>query len=95
MLSGIDANALMTSPTLRVLLVGEGDFSFAVAFATIHTFCEITATELRSEAETVKRYPHAAQNIQTLRLLHVRVLFGVDARDLSPLQVCCVTQQTT
>ena len=73
----------------RILLVGEGNFSFAVALlqhppAPLDHLppANITATALDTEEECHTKYPDAAQNIRVLREKGAQVLFGVDATKL-------------
>lgn len=73
----------------RILLIGEGNFSFAVALlqhppAPLEHLppANITATALDTEEECHTKYPDAEQNIRVLREKGARVLFGVDATKL-------------
>jgi 25S rRNA (uracil2634-N3)-methyltransferase len=73
----------------RILLIGEGNFSFAVALlqhppAPLDYLppANITATALDTEEECHTKYPDAEQNIRVLREKGTRVLFGVDATRL-------------
>ena len=52
--------------TDSVLLVGEGDFSFALALKTALHVRRITATSFDDEAELASKYPQAAANIEAL-----------------------------
>ncbi|KFH44922.1 hypothetical protein ACRE_042510 [Hapsidospora chrysogenum ATCC 11550] len=48
----------------RILLVGEGDLSFAASLVRHHGCTNVVATVLeKSEAELLDKYPHAADNI--------------------------------
>jgi 25S rRNA (uracil2634-N3)-methyltransferase len=73
----------------RILLIGEGDFSFAVALlqhppAPLDHLspANITATALDTEKECHTKYPDAEQNVRVLREKGTQVLFGVDATRL-------------
>jgi len=76
-------------PTDRILLVGEGNFSFARALV-----CDppeqlaslppsnITATAYDTEDECYAKYPEAKKIVETLREKGVQVMFRVDATQL-------------
>jgi 25S rRNA (uracil2634-N3)-methyltransferase len=72
----------------RILLIGEGNFSFAVALLQPLAPLEhlpaanITATALDTEKECHAKYPDAAENVRVLRETGAQVLFGVDATKL-------------
>ena len=73
----------------RILLIGEGNFSFAVALlqhppAPLEHLpaANITATALDTEDECHTKYPDAEQNVRLLREKGAQVLFGVDATRL-------------
>jgi 25S rRNA (uracil2634-N3)-methyltransferase len=73
----------------KILLVGEGNFSFAVALlqhppAQLDHFppANIIATAFDTEEECYTKYPDAEQNIRVLREKGAQVLFGVDATRL-------------
>ncbi|KZT72972.1 hypothetical protein DAEQUDRAFT_663651 [Daedalea quercina L-15889] len=76
-------------PTDRILLIGEGNFSFARALIfnppTSLEFLppgNITATAYDSEDECYSKYPDAPENVDALRKKGVQVLFCVDATRL-------------
>ena len=76
-------------PTDRVLLIGEGNFSFARALAfhppSLLEYLppsNITATAYDSEEECYAKYPEAEGIVNTLRQKGVHVLFNVDATKL-------------
>lgn len=76
-------------PTDTILLIGEGNFSFARAL-----LCEpplsvqhlppanVVATAYDSEEECYIKYPEAEQIVQELRAKGARIVFGVDAKKL-------------
>lgn len=73
----------------KILLVGEGNFSFAVALlqhppAPLDHLppANIVATAFDTEEECYAKYPDAEQNVCMLRESDVQVLFGVDATRL-------------
>ncbi|XP_012325979.2 ferredoxin-fold anticodon-binding domain-containing protein 1 isoform X1 [Aotus nancymaae] len=67
----------------RLLLVGEGNFSFAAALSeTLDQRTRLTATCLQLPAE-LDRDPVARENLQCLRERGIDVRFGVDCTQLS------------
>jgi 25S rRNA (uracil2634-N3)-methyltransferase len=73
----------------NILLVGEGNLSFAVALlqhppAPLDHLppANVTATAFDTEDECYAKYPDAEQNVRVLREKGARVLFGVDATRL-------------
>ncbi|KAG8921805.1 hypothetical protein FRC00_008214 [Tulasnella sp. 408] len=69
----------------RILLVGEGNFSFTLSLVKTHKIpsYNILATTLDSEADCYAKYPNdASEIVSDLRSLGVRVVFGVDATRL-------------
>jgi len=67
----------------RILLIGEGDFSFARSIVEHHGCCEVTATCLDSEEELCRKYhPQGEENAQYLVKEGQAVLYGVDATKL-------------
>ena len=73
--------------TDTILLVGEGNFSFAAALFK-HPALEhlpssnITATAYDTEEDCINKYPDAKENIDFLKERGAQVLFGVDATAL-------------
>ncbi|KAH7103767.1 hypothetical protein BKA62DRAFT_784672 [Auriculariales sp. MPI-PUGE-AT-0066] len=75
------------SATDRVLLVGEGDFSFALALVSDSALAivpeNVIATTLDNEDLLREKYPETVgKNIEALRHRGVQVLCGVDATKL-------------
>jgi 25S rRNA (uracil2634-N3)-methyltransferase len=66
-------------PTDRVLLLGEGDFSFSRSLVRHHGIHHLTATSYDSEASVVEKYPQVRENVGFLRSQGVVVAHGVDA----------------
>ncbi|RDX51927.1 hypothetical protein OH76DRAFT_1346144 [Lentinus brumalis] len=76
-------------PTDRILLIGEGNFSFARALVSspppsleFLPPSNVTATAYDTEEECCSKYPEAVEIIAELRAKGVQVLFGVDATKL-------------
>ncbi|EGS20753.1 uncharacterized protein CTHT_0025890 [Thermochaetoides thermophila DSM 1495] len=71
-------------PSDTILLVGEGDLSFAASLVTHHKCTNVTATVLEKDlAELSAKYPHVAQNISVIESSpQCRVMYGVNARKL-------------
>ncbi|CAI9756791.1 unnamed protein product [Fraxinus pennsylvanica] len=68
----------------RILLVGEGDFSFSASLAmAFGSAPNIIATSLDSEDFLKKNYTHAMSNIQKLRNRESKVMHGIDATKIS------------
>lgn len=80
--------------TDTILLIGEGNFSFALALARPSTYRtelahlahlppkNITATAYDSEKDCYSKYPEGKEIVASLRELGVEVLFAVDATKL-------------
>ncbi|OCB87100.1 hypothetical protein A7U60_g5835 [Sanghuangporus baumii] len=74
-------------PTDTILLIGEGNFSFARALLS-HSSLQylppnnVTATSYDSEETCYNKYPDARQIVEDLRRRGVEVLFSVDATAL-------------
>ena len=79
-----DAARLPCSAADRVLLVGEGDLSFALALArALGTGANLVATTYDAEAELREMYaPWVARTLRDLRGLGAAALHGVDATRL-------------
>lgn len=76
--------AIPYSDTDIILLVGEGNFSFAASLATLLGSGElITASSYDSKEEVIRKYPDAEGHISTLTDLGGSVLFDIDATRLS------------
>jgi len=54
-------------PSSRILLLGEGDFSFAASLVRHYRVRHLTATSLDSEAELLEKYPQASGNVAMVR----------------------------
>ncbi|MCJ1353545.1 MAG: hypothetical protein MMC33_003531 [Icmadophila ericetorum] len=68
----------------RILLVGEGDFSFATSLLKTHTFTSLLATSFDILPTLTAKYPQGASNLESLTAAApaVQVLHGVDATKL-------------
>ena len=72
------------NPTDRILLLGEGDFSFAKSLVQHHRCDKIWASCLDTKTQLfAKYYPQAEQNIQYLESENQNVLYSIDATNLS------------
>lgn len=69
-------------PHDRILLVGEGDLSFARALHANHRCRHILPTTFDTRADVLSKYPQAAEAIAYLEGEGVRVQYGVDATRL-------------
>ncbi|KAF7188985.1 25S rRNA (uridine-N(3))-methyltransferase [Pseudocercospora fuligena] len=70
-------------PEDRILLVGEGDFSFAKSIVEEHGCCDITATSYDSKEVLYQKYdPQAKEHVSYLEEEGQTVLCGVDATKL-------------
>ncbi|MCJ1386874.1 hypothetical protein MMC17_010002 [Xylographa soralifera] len=69
-------------PNDRILLIGEGDFSFAHSLHLHHACTALTATTLETRTNLLAKYPQAAAHIRTLELAAQKVLFSIDATKL-------------
>ncbi|EGO05290.1 hypothetical protein SERLA73DRAFT_174370 [Serpula lacrymans var. lacrymans S7.3] len=79
-------------PTDKILLIGEGNFSFARALlvdppSSLEHLVprNITATAYDSEEECYAKYPEAKEIVETLRDKGVETLFGIDATKLEKI----------
>ncbi|KAL9029890.1 MAG: hypothetical protein Q9196_001914 [Gyalolechia fulgens] len=77
------------NPTHRILLVGEGDFSFTRSLFTHHNCQSLIATCYDSAATLAEKYPQSAEYIRDLEdsarqgeLTELNIIHGVDATKL-------------
>ncbi|KAI8919695.1 hypothetical protein BC831DRAFT_391221, partial [Entophlyctis helioformis] len=74
-------------PDDRILLVGEGNFSFAASLlSTVGGTLTVTATAYDTAETVAAKYPDAAEHLQTLADWDATVVFGVDATQLGATQ---------
>lgn len=55
-----------SSPSGTVLIVGDGDYSFSVAFAKRYNHVDLTATTLEETELMTAKYPHFEDNVSNL-----------------------------
>jgi 25S rRNA (uracil2634-N3)-methyltransferase len=68
----------------RILLVGEGDFSFAKSIVEHHGACDVTATCYDGQAELFEKYkPQAEEHVKYLEDEGQTVLYNIDATKLN------------
>ncbi|KAK0124610.1 hypothetical protein ONS95_009559 [Cadophora gregata] len=72
------------SPSDTILLIGEGDLSFASSLITHHGCTSLTATVLESPTELKEKYPHVEENIRIVEEGGGCVRYGVDAGKMKP-----------
>ncbi|KAH7930461.1 hypothetical protein BV22DRAFT_1028431 [Leucogyrophana mollusca] len=80
-------------PTDKILLIGEGNFSFTRALLVDPPLslehlppANVTATAYDSEDECYAKYPDAHAIVEALREKGVEILFGIDATKLDKVQ---------
>ncbi|XP_052116958.1 uncharacterized protein At4g26485 isoform X2 [Arachis duranensis] len=68
----------------RILLVGEGDFSFSLSLATAFGSAHnLVATSIDSQENIMKKYSNGINNVRELEERGCLVLYGVDAKEMS------------
>jgi len=67
------------SPNEKILLIGEGDLSFAKSLVTHHGCEDVTATVYESAEELKEKYPYVEENITIIEEGGGVVRYGVDA----------------
>ncbi|TGJ82006.1 hypothetical protein E0Z10_g6766 [Xylaria hypoxylon] len=74
------------SPEDKILLVGDGDLSFAASLVEHHYCADVTATVFeKNREELLEKYPQASDNIARIEAEEgCRVLFGVDVTKMAP-----------
>ena len=71
------------TPYDSILLVGEGDLSFAKSIVEHHGCCDVTATCFDSQTELFEKYePQAEEHARFLEEESQKVLYGIDATKL-------------
>ncbi|XAR65774.1 hypothetical protein NMG60_11010016 [Bertholletia excelsa] len=72
------------SSSQRILLVGEGDFSFSLCLARAFASARnMVATSLDTQQELVKKYSNGIGNVRELEEMGCVVLCGLDATKMS------------
>ncbi|KAI1375892.1 hypothetical protein F4677DRAFT_104605 [Hypoxylon crocopeplum] len=80
-----DEPTIPFGPEDRILLVGEGDLSFAASLVEHHYCADVTATVLEKDLdELVEKYPHVSENIAKIEAEGSKVIFSVDATKMAP-----------
>ena len=75
-------------PTDRILLVGEGDFSFSVSLFKAHGCASLVATSFDDRSTLFSKHPQAEVHIQSLEAeAECKVLYGVDATKLGKVGI--------
>ncbi|WCJ19457.1 hypothetical protein M5689_001749 [Euphorbia peplus] len=68
----------------KILLVGEGDFSFTVSLATAFgSASNIVATSLDYKDQVKKKYSKGEMNLNVLKEMGCTIIHGVDAHNMS------------
>ncbi|KFX88523.1 hypothetical protein V490_07577 [Pseudogymnoascus sp. VKM F-3557] len=68
------------APSDRILLIGDGDLSFASSLVTAHNCKNVVATvQERNRKELEEKYPHVGENVKVLEDGGQKVVYGVDA----------------
>lgn len=71
------------SPTDRILLVGEGDFSFSHSLLTAHGCSSLVATSYDKHSVVRGKYPQSAAYVKALEDEdNCKVFYGIDAMKL-------------
>lgn len=84
---GAKTSIIPFSATDVILLVGEGNFSFAASISTLLGNAELlTATSYDSEEEVKRKYPDSAGHISTIQDLGGSVLFGIDGTKMDTIK---------
>jgi 25S rRNA (uracil2634-N3)-methyltransferase len=73
------------SPRDQILLIGEGDLSFARALVEANGCTRVTATVLEPRTELEAKYPHVAATIPAIEAAGGSVRYGVDAGRPGPV----------
>ncbi|XP_010252861.1 PREDICTED: uncharacterized protein At4g26485-like [Nelumbo nucifera] len=72
------------STSHRILLVGEGDFSFSLCLAKVFgSATNMVATSLDNQDSLERKYSYAIGNVRELEEMGCVVLYGIDATKMS------------
>ena len=75
-------------PLDRILLIGDGDLSFALSLIREHGAADLLATTYDTETELLEKYPQAAEYKREITdEYEQKVLHGVDATKLGQKEV--------
>ncbi|EQC26255.1 hypothetical protein SDRG_15916 [Saprolegnia diclina VS20] len=85
--SKTQAAVQLYTPADRILVLGDGDFSFSKGLVAHRggSGTNLVATSYDSTSEVRKKYPNAAACIQSITQAKAHVMHGVDATKLSKL----------
>ncbi|KAI1393916.1 uncharacterized protein F4822DRAFT_386368 [Hypoxylon trugodes] len=73
------------APEDRILLIGDGDLSFAASLVEHHYCADVTATVLEKNLEElVEKYPHVPENIAKIEAEGSKVVYNIDATKMAP-----------
>ena len=81
------ATKIPFQPIDRILLVGEGDFSFSQSLLTAHHCTKLDATTLDNHSDLISKYPQAESNMKCLTDHGCTVICGVNATKLGKVAV--------
>lgn len=73
------------SPRNHILLIGEGDLSFARSLVESHGCENVTATVFETQSDLEAKYPHVHENVPAIEAAGGNVRYGVDASKPGPL----------
>ncbi|KAI1107223.1 hypothetical protein F4804DRAFT_220788 [Jackrogersella minutella] len=80
-----DEPTIPFAPEDKILLIGDGDLSFAASLVEHHYCADVTATVLeKSLDELVEKYPHVTENIGKVEAEGSKVLYNIDATKMAP-----------
>ncbi|OTA66781.1 hypothetical protein K449DRAFT_299915, partial [Hypoxylon sp. EC38] len=80
-----DEPTIPFAPEDKILLIGDGDLSFAASLVEHHYCADVTATVLEKNFdELVEKYPHVPENIAKIEAEGSKVLYNVDATKMAP-----------
>lgn len=73
------------APEDKILLIGDGDLSFAASLVEHHYCADVTATVLEKNIDELReKYPHVEENIAKIEAEDSRVWYNVDATKMGP-----------
>ncbi|KAI0835571.1 hypothetical protein F5Y06DRAFT_275739 [Hypoxylon sp. FL0890] len=80
-----DEPTIPFAPEDKILLIGDGDLSFAASLVEHHYCADVTATVLEKNFdELVEKYPHVPDNIAKIEAEGSKVLYNIDATKMAP-----------
>ncbi|KAL7626750.1 hypothetical protein AAE478_003524 [Parahypoxylon ruwenzoriense] len=80
-----DEATIPFAPEDKILLVGDGDLSFAASLVEHHYCADVTATVLEKTFDyLVDKYPHVPENIAKVEAEGSKVLYNIDATKMAP-----------